>query len=521
MGTVSNDAEHLVEVINGKRFFKGKYLPPSFMLWKCVTPECPSPPKPQNRGQYKDKTLCVGCANRLKCSDPDFLARRGKTISAAVLALGPMRSDLTKKFMANLEIRAKCMAGITAYVNDKSPETMEKKRLATLKGNIKCGFGTKEYLDYHRSRMTPETKKAKSLATARFHTIKGREEHIELMKERVPNFEILEFGRPDNTYLCPNKHTFLMRGNNFLRYKICPRCTTRSRPQLELFEWVRTLLPNVDQNRKVLYLDETRSGRKALEIDIYDKESSFGVEVHGIYHHQERFCGKLHQRKAELATQHGIRLLQFFDDEILGRNKIVKSIIKAKLGIGAIPINGRDCEAVILGVKESRPFLNEYHLQGNCNSSIKIGLKHKGRLISVLTFRKFNNQTNKKHGSEKTQRDKYRNKHIIEIARFCTLPDIRIRGGFSKMLKKAESLLKKAGYTQIATYSDRRYSSGDVYAKNGFKFIYFTKPDMFWVKKNVRYPRQISFGKTTEEMYNNKYYKILGAGSAFWMRTIP
>jgi hypothetical protein len=293
-----------------------------------------------------------------------------------------------------------------------------------------------------------------------------------------------------------------MRGNNFIKRGVCPECAPKSKIQQNLYNWVQSLVPSFLMNKRVLYLDKTQNGNKALEIDIYEPNLKIGVEVHGLYYHTQGKVGNLHQKKAILADQNGIQLLQFFEDEINTNELLVKSMIRSKLHLIENKINARDCDIEIISNQESEIFLEKNHLQGHCRSFLRIGLKHKDELIALITFR-----MPRKGASQ-----------VAEIARFCIKADTNVMGGFAKLLKRGESILKNLGFVSLITYSDRRYSNGNVYKLNGFTFKHFTKPDWFWFKDGIRYPRQISWGKTKRQMIDDKYEIILGAGHVLWTK---
>jgi hypothetical protein len=168
-------------------------------------------------------------------------------------------------------------------------------------------------------------------------------------------------------------------------------------------------------------------------------------------------------------------------------------MIKNKYGLTSNIVRANKCEIKEVSSAESSNFIDENHLQGNCKSFYRIGIYNNNKLISILTFRKYEDG-------------------VAEIARFCTLKDYTVSGGFARLLKRAENHLKYIGYKELITYSDRRYSAGDIYLKNGFSFISNTVSDFFWFKNGIRYSRQISWGKTKAQMLEDKYRVILGAG---------
>jgi hypothetical protein len=472
------------------------------MLWKCTSEGCQTPPKPQRRGQYKDKLFCNACSNRIKSQNPEILQKRGKAISAAIIALGDKWSEVASKNMSSEETKGRISESMKMYIQNNREKAIAIRKQTALSNNKKTGFGTSEFSKRIWENLKPEEKENRINKASKNSTESARKEHIALMESRYHGFQVIEFNSPDNTYMCPKGHLFFMRSGNFLKRGNCPECVEKSKVELDMYNWMLKLLPNARRNKRVLYLDDTKNGNRALEIDVFDKDLNFGVEVHGIYYHQEEFVGDSHKIKAELSDKWGYTLLQFFEDEIYFKEDIVKSLIKSKLNIDTKSIYARDCELVILKHGEVSGFLENNHLQGKCKSFLKIGLKLNGELLSVLTFRK----------------PRGKDEYTSEIARYCTKLGFRVVGGFSKMLKKAEELLKIAGYKKIGTYSDRRYSRGEIYKNNGFEFKHFTVPDMFWVKGQNRYPREISWSKSKEEM--EKYKKILGAGNSYWEKVL-
>ena len=81
-----------------------------------------------------------------------------------------------------------------------------------------------------------------------------------------------------------------------------------------------------------------------------------------------------------------------FETEWLEKQNIVKSVISSKLGKYKTRLYARKCE--IIELDEDKEFLNLYHIQGSCSSSIKLGLKHENELVAVMSFGKsrFNKQ---------------------------------------------------------------------------------------------------------------------------------
>lgn len=64
-----------------------------------------------------------------------------------------------------------------------------------------------------------------------------------------------------------------------------------------------------------------------------------------------------------------------------------------------------------------------------------------------------------------------KNDTSVEIIRFATKIEYNVMGGFSK-------LIKNINISDIITYSDNRYGTGDVYKKNGFDFVHETQREI-------------------------------------------
>lgn len=115
-----------------------------------------------------------------------------------------------------------------------------------------------------------------------------------------------------------------------------------------------------------------------------------GIELNGNYFHSEISGNKdkyYHLNKMTLSLSKDFRLLQFFEDEIILKRKIVLSRLSSLLGLSKT-LYGRNCIIKEVTKKESSEFLNENHLQGDSIDKIRYGLYHNGVLVSIMTFGK-------------------------------------------------------------------------------------------------------------------------------------
>lgn len=245
-----------------------------------------------------------------------------------------------------------------------------------------------------------------------------------------------------------------------------------SKEENSLFEYIQSIYNEtiIQSNRSVL---------NGKELDIFIPNKNLAIEYNGLYSHyyrptESREClikGKsYHLQKTLECENQGIQLLQFFSDEWLLKNEIVKSIIKSKLGFNE-KIYARNCNKVILNTSVKNQFLNENHIQGEDKSKIKLGLVYQNELVCVMTFCK----------------SRFNSKYEWELSRFANRKGINVIGGFSRLLK----WFREQCSGNIVSYADRRYSNGNVYLKNGFNIIRINSPSYYYVDKNclIRYNR--------------------------------
>ena len=237
-----------------------------------------------------------------------------------------------------------------------------------------------------------------------------------------------------------------------------------------------------------------RKKLNGLEIDIYVPDYKFGIEFDGLYWHSNIYKDNdYHLNKTELCEKENIQLLHIFEDEWVNKKEIVKSIIKSKLGIVENKIFARKCIIKEIDAKTSKEFLENNHIQGNLYSKVKIGLFYSNELVSIMTFGK--------------KRISMGNKIIIdgeyEMLRFCNKLNTQVIGGASKLLNY---FIRTYTPKSITTFADRRYSQGNLYKQLGFKFMYDTKPN-YWYVLNSKALREYRFKYRKDILIKEGYDK--------------
>ena len=241
------------------------------------------------------------------------------------------------------------------------------------------------------------------------------------------------------------------------------------------------------------------------ELDIYIPSKKVAIEFDGLYWHstEHQKNKNYHLDKTIMCEEKGIRLIHIFEDEWKYRKDIVKSIIGSSLGVYKEKIFARKCEVKEINDYIFRKFCNENHIQGECNSSERLGLFYNGELVQCVGF-----------GKSRFTRNE------TELLRMVTKLNTQVIGGFSKLMKYYNK--------ECISYVDRRLFNGNGYLSSGFEKILINKPNYYYTKKFERFYR-MNFTKKniakkfpkefdeslTEEQNMEKlgYYRIYDCGT--------
>ena len=167
-----------------------------------------------------------------------------------------------------------------------------------------------------------------------------------------------------------------------------------------------------------------------------------------------------HLSKTQLAHKNGFKCIHIFDWD--DYNKVAKLLQERKV------IYARNCEVKETSSKITSTFLNSYHLQGDTRQVIfSCGLFYEGKLVQVMTFGK----------------PRYNKNYEYELLRLCTLPELSIIGGASKLLNYFE---KQVTPKSIISYCDLSKFNGEVYEKLGFTLQGQTVPSKHWYNPKTR-----------------------------------
>ena len=203
----------------------------------------------------------------------------------------------------------------------------------------------------------------------------------------------------------------------------------------------------------------------------------------------------------------GIKLISIWADDWDFKKDIVKSIILNSLNLTQNKLNARDCQIKEISYKDSKLFLEKNHIQGNCMSSIRVGLFYNNELVSLMTFGK--RKINKKE-------------MCLELLRYCSKLNTSIRGGASKLFNYFLKTYNPSD--KIISYASCDISDGSLYKILGFKEIGHTGLNYWWAddkrhhRSNFMKYKLVEQGfdpnkKATQIMKERKFRKIYGTGN--------
>ncbi len=169
------------------------------------------------------------------------------------------------------------------------------------------------------------------------------------------------------------------------------------------------------------------------------------------------------------------------------------------------PIYGRKCKVREIERDDKKKLLEEYHLQGNDKSSIRLGLFFENQLVTTMTFGK----------------SRFNKKYEYEMHRYCS--NSKVIGGASKLFK---FFIQKYKPKSVVSYQDLAKFDGSMYEKLGFKLSNVSSPNYIWCNaKNdwkTRYQCQRhklgqELGTEVSIMKDRGYFRVYDCGNNVWV----
>lgn len=321
--------------------------------------------------------------------------------------------------------------------------------------------------------------------------------HLSLpeMRERIKQTSLERYGSVcslQNPEIAQKSYETRLKNDSF----------NKSSGEKEFRQYIQSLIPEIEVTYNV------RNIIHPYELDIVIPQKRIALEYNGEYFHSEAFhTNDYHAKKMNLCQNLGYRLITMFEHEWYNRETAVKSRLKAILGCNSHILGARETEFSIASPEEALNFLNKFHIQGGTRfeSAFKLMTKE-GLIVAVMTFARHHRQTSKE----------------LVLNRFCVREDYSIIGGVAKLIKNAN--VKEP----IVSYSDNRWSEGDIYQRLDFKLEKHLRPDYFYYnKKNCGVFSKQSKKKTKEEAVlglsehelrlSQGYLRVYDCGKKRWL----
>ena len=266
------------------------------------------------------------------------------------------------------------------------------------------------------------------------------------------------------------KHIFEKQG--------CPKCAG-TKLQKEIYNYIQTLTTATYNTKQII---------TPQELDIWIPSHNLAIECNGNYWHNEKRLEKTyHHNKYQKCKEKQITLIQIYETEWYHKPKQIQSYIKTKLNQNQI-IKPNECNIITLNNKQYNQFQNQNTILTTKPGNTLLGLQHNNQLIATINIK------------ENT------------LLFYTELLGYTIPGGLNKLLQH---------HNKPITYNDNlRYTIKEQLTQ--FTYIKTLKPDYQYTKNTKLYPKYYypkhKFKNynpkltPTENMANNKYYKLWDAG---------
>lgn len=346
------------------------------------------------------------------------------------------------------------------------------------------------------------------------------QEHPEIIGVEDGNFIVQCDGSCcDERQFCIEPRLYINRINDGTNpcTRLMPKQSRDHCSSIELF--IRQLLDEHD----VKHIDGSYDIIPPQQLDIYIPDKKVAIECNGVYWHSDREKPyNYHMDKFRLCRDHGIQLIQIWEDWIVNKPEIVCSMILSKLGVCEQRVYARKCEIREIDRRTCNEFLDANHIQGRCQSAVNLGLFYNG-LVAVMAF----NKRSKLSGGKNSTDSEW------ELIRFCGKLNTTIVGGAGKLLAHFE---KHYNPGIVTSFSCNDISNGNLYKKLGFSTDGTISNSYWYVDRRFRRYHRSTFTKDSiirkglapstdksqwterEVMDGLGFFRIYDAGTTKWIK---
>lgn len=321
--------------------------------------------------------------------------------------------------------------------------------------------------------------------------------------------------------VCSEHGEWWARPQDLIRGHGCPECwkgAKRSKGEQELCDWLESrgayIIENVGFNLPEL---GKQSDMSEYDVAIQVKDTLLLIDYHGVYFHGDKIQmnNNWHLDKWNKVNVDGVRYIQIFEDEWAFKRDIVKARLLHLLGQSDEKRYARKLEVVKIQWGAAGKFFEDTHIQGaGTKTGENWALLDGEDIVACMSF----------------SAPRFDKSVDVEMLRYASRG--AVVGGFSRLLNAF--LRSRPDVKTVGTYADKRWSSGEVYAKHGFELTGHTQPGYAWYKNLQRVSRhrvQRKILKTwlpnydpnkteVENMRANGFWRVFDAGSSRWVLTV-
>lgn len=304
------------------------------------------------------------------------------------------------------------------------------------------------------------------------------------LQEHYPFLSIIEYtGSKNKTIVldarCGNTSEAYI--NNLMEGRAwkCPHCEPHlvgtSAMEQNVLSYIKSIYDGwiIEQDKVML---------NPKHVDIILPDLGLCIEFDGTYYHSKK-DKNYHLNKTLGIEAYEYQLIHIFDAEWIKKRKIVESRLLNLVG-KSTKIYARKC--TVKEISYPKEFLDTNHIQGaGSPSSINCGLFLGDTLVAVMTFSK----------------SKFNNIAEYELVRYCSILNTTVIGGAGKLL----NFFKKNNSGSIMSYSDKRWSKGNLYIKLGFEKHHTSAPGYKWYKNGNSLSRYQTVKKNLPNLFPNIY----------------
>jgi hypothetical protein len=151
------------------------------------------------------------------------------------------------------------------------------------------------------------------------------------------------------------------------------------------------------------------------------------------------------------------------------KKTIVKAYLKSILGYVDNRVGARECSLVDLDNKTANEFMDKHHIQGRGAKGYSYGMQYQGVTVAAMCVKHMSNDP-----------------ESMCIDRYAIASGWAIHGGFLKMLRHVRVLHRNI--KKFITFSDNRWSWGNLYKNNGFQHTGDVRPSYWYFKAGAKSP---------------------------------